>query len=67
MKNKKATAGTVAIKNQQQPKYSTKNLFGLTRNQWSDILDNLECTLILGGFALLTFISLMMAWFGRCL
>lgn len=67
MKNKKATAGTVANEIYSYPSIAQKNLFGLSRSQWSNILDNLECTLILGGFALLTFISLMMAWFGRCL
>ena len=67
MKNKKATAGTVANQNQYYPSITRKYLFGLTRSQWSVILDNLECDLVVGGFALLTFISLILAWFGECL
>lgn len=67
MKNKKATAGTVATQNQYYPSITRKNLFGLTRSQWSIILDNLECYAIVGGFAVLTFISLVLAWFGECL
>ena len=66
MKNKKATVPAVANQNQYYQSITRKNLFGLTRSQWSVILDNLECYAIVGGFALLTFISLILAWFGEC-
>ena len=51
-------------------KYST-NLFGLSRKQWSNILDHAETiitnTLVVITFGVMPFIALFMAWFGRCL
>ena len=67
--NKKMTAGTV-INFKSHKKYST-NLFGLSRSQWSDILDHTETiitnTLVVITFGLMPFVALFLAWFGRCL
>ena len=67
--NKKMTAGTV-INSKLQKKYST-NLFGLSRKQWSDIIDRVENAitdvLVVTTFGILPFVGLFLAWFGRCL
>ena len=67
--NKKMTAGTV-INFKAHKKYST-NLFGLSRKQWSNIIDRTETvitnTLVVITFGLMPFIALFMAWFWRCL
>lgn len=67
--NKKMTAGTV-INSKLQKKYST-NLFGLSRRQWSDIIDRVENAitdvLVVTTFGILPFVGLFLAWFGRCL
>ncbi len=44
-----------------------KNLFGLSRKQWSRIIDDVEANIIASIFGALTFIALIMAWFGWCL
>lgn len=62
------TAGTV-INQKLQKKYST-NLFGLTREQWSKILDNAETiitnTLVVITFGVMPFVGLFLAMFARC-
>ena len=67
--NKKMTAGTV-INSKSQRKYST-NLFGLSRSQWSKILDNAETiitnTLVVITFGVMPFVGLFLAMFARCL
>lgn len=67
---KKVTAETVTNKKILQQKYST-NLFGLSRRQWSDILDHTETiitnTLVVITFGVMPFVALFLAWFGRCL
>ena len=67
--NKKMTAGTV-INFKAHKKYST-NLFGLSRRQWSDIIDRVENAitdvLVVTTFGILPFVGLFLAWFGRCL
>ena len=67
--NKKMTAGTF-INSKLQKKYST-NLFGLSRRQWSDIIDRVENAitdvLVVTTFGILPFVGLFLAWFGRCL
>ena len=67
---KKATIA-VAAQQKHRPNYNTKNLFGLSRKQWSKILDRLESvivnTLVVITFGVMPFIALFMAWFGRCL
>ena len=67
--NKKMTAVTV-INSKLQKKYST-NLFGLSRRQWSDIIDRVENAitdvLVVTTFGILPFVGLFLAWFGRCL
>ena len=67
--NKKMTAGTV-INQKSQKKYST-NLFGLSRKQWSNIIDRVENAitdvLVVTTFGILPFVGLFLAWFGRCL
>ena len=67
---KKVTAGTVTNKKILQQKYST-NLFGLSRKQWSKILDRTETVitdvLVVTTFGILPFVGLFLAWFGRCL
>ena len=67
--NKKMTAGTV-INLKAHKKYST-NLFGLSRKQWSKILDRVENAitdvLVVTTFGILPFVGLFLAWFGRCL
>lgn len=66
--NKKMTAGTV-INSKSQKKYST-NLFGLSRSQWSKILDNAETiitnALVVITFGVMPFIGLFLAMFARC-
>ena len=66
--NKKMTAGTV-INSKSQRKYST-NLFGLSRSQWSKILDNAETiitnTLVVITFGVMPFVGLFLAMFARC-
>ena len=51
-------------------KYST-NLFGLSRKQWSNIIDRVENAitdvLVVATFGILPFVGLFLAWFGRCL
>lgn len=68
--NKKMTAGTVTNKKILQQKYST-NLFGLSRKQWSNIIDRVENAitdvLVVTTFGILPFVGLFLAWFGRCL
>lgn len=67
---KKVTAGTVTNKKILQQKYST-NLFGLSRKQWSNIIDRTETVitdvLVVTTFGILPFVGLFLAWFGRCL
>lgn len=67
--NKKMTAGTV-INSKSQRKYST-NLFGLSRKQWSNIIDRTETVitnaLVVITFGIMPFVALFLAWFGRCL
>lgn len=67
---KKVTAETVTNKKILQQKYST-NLFGLSRKQWSNILDRTETVitdvLVVTTFGILPFVGLFLAWFGRCL
>ena len=66
--NKKMTAGTV-INQKLQKKYST-NLFGLSRREWSKILDNAEAiitnTLVVITFGVMPFVGLFLAMFARC-
>ena len=66
--NKKMTAGTV-INQKLQKKYST-NLFGLSRREWSKILDNAEAiitnTLVIITFGVMPFVGLFLAMFARC-
>ena len=51
-------------------KYST-NLFGLSRKQWSNIIDRVENAitdvLVVTTFGIMPFVALFLAWFGRCL
>lgn len=67
---KKVTAETVTNKKILQQKYST-NLFGLSRKQWSNILDRTETVitdvLVVTTFGILPFVGLFLAWFGRFL
>lgn len=66
---KKATIAVVANKNQHQ-NYNTKNLFGLSRKQWSrilDVLDKVEGFIVLSAFSVLFVLSWFLAFFGRCL
>lgn len=67
---KKATIAVVANKNQHQ-NYNTKNLFGLSRKQWSKILDHTETiitnVLVVITFGVMPFIGLFLAMFWRCL
>ena len=67
---KKATIAVVA-QQKHRPNYNTKNLFGLSRKQWSKILDRLESvivnTLVVITFGLMPFVALFLAMFGRCL
>lgn len=67
--NKKMTAGTV-INSKSQRKYST-NLFGLSRSQWSNILDRVENAitdvLVVTTFGVMPFVGLFLAMFWRCL
>lgn len=66
--NKKMTAGTV-INFKAHKNYNT-NLFGLTRKQWSYILDHAETiitnTLVVITFGLMPFVGLFLAMFWRC-
>lgn len=66
--NKKMTAGTV-INFKSHKKYST-NLFGLSRKQWSDILDHVETiitnTLVVITFGVMPFVGLFLAMFAKC-
>ena len=66
--NKKMTAGTV-INKKSHKKYST-NLFGLSRREWSKILDNAEAiitnTLVVITFDVMPFVGLFLAMFARC-
>lgn len=66
--NKKMTAGTV-INFKAHKNYNT-NLFGLTRKQWSrilDVLDKVEGIIVLSAFGVLFVLSWFLAFFGRCL
>lgn len=67
---KKVTAETVTNKKILQQKYST-NLFGLSRKQWSNIIDRTETVitdvLVVTTFGIMPFVALFLAWFGRCL
>ena len=67
---KKATIA-VAAQQKHRPNYNTKNLFGLSRKQWSKILDHTETiitnTLVVITFGLMPFIGLFLAMFWRCL
>ena len=66
--NKKMTAGTV-INFKAHKNYNT-NLFGLTRKQWSNILDHAETiitnTLVVITFGVMPFVGLFLAMFARC-
>ena len=67
--NKKMTAGTVI--NFKAHKKNSTNLFGLSRKQWSNIIDRVENAitdvLVVTTFGILPFVGLFLAWFGRCL
>ena len=67
---KKATIAVVA-QQKHRPNYNTKNLFGLSRKQWSKILDHTETiitnTLVVITFGVMPFVALFLAMFGRCL
>ena len=67
---KKATIAVVAKQNY-RTNYNTKNLFGLSRKQWSKILDHTETiitnTLVVITFGVMPFIGLFLAMFWRCL
>ena len=67
---KKATIAVVANQ-KHRPNYNTKNLFGLSRKRWSNILNRVEnaiiSTLVVITFGLLPFIGLFLAMFWRCL
>lgn len=67
---KKVTAETVTNKKILQQKYST-NLFGLSRKQWSNIIDRTETiitnTLVVITFGVMPFVGLFLAMFARCL
>lgn len=67
---KKATIAVVA-QQKHRPNYNTKNLFGLSRKQWSKILDHTETiitnTLVVITFGVMPFIGLFLAMFWRCL
>ena len=67
---KKVVEGTTTHKKITQTNYNT-NLFGLTRKQWSKILDRVENAitdvLVVTTFGILPFVGLFLAWFGRCL
>ena len=69
-KIKKVVEGTTTHKKITQTNYNT-NLFGLTRKQWSNILDSAETVitnaLVVITFGILPFVGLFLAWFGRCL
>lgn len=66
--NKKMTVAAV-INQKSQKKYST-NLFGLSRSQWSNILDHVETiitnTLVVITFGVMPFVGLFLAMFARC-
>lgn len=68
--NKNVVWETTTHKKITHRKYST-NLFGLSRKQWSDILDHTENiitnTLVVITFCVMPFVGLFLAWFGRCL
>ena len=66
---KKATIAVVA-QQKHRPNYNTKNLFGLSRKQWSrilDVLDKVEGFIVLSAFSVLFVLSWFLAFFGRCL
>lgn len=66
---KKATIA-VAAQQKHRPNYNTKNLFGLSRKQWSrilDVLDKVEGFIVLSAFSVLFVLSWFLAFFGRCL
>lgn len=67
---KKATIA-VAANQKHRPNYNTKNLFGLSRKQWSNILDRAETiitnTLVVITFGVMPFVGLFLAMFWRCL
>ena len=69
-KIKKVVEGTTTHKKITHKKYRT-NLFGLSRKQWSNIIDRTE-TVITNALVVITvgvmpFVALFLAWFGRCL
>lgn len=68
--NKNVVGETTTHKKITHKKYST-NLFGLSRKQWSKILDRVENAitdvLVVTTFGILPFVGLFLAWFGRCL
>ena len=67
---KKATIAVVANNKNNRPNYNTKNLFGLSRKQWSrilDVLDKVEGFIVLSAFSVLFVLSWFTAFFGRCL
>lgn len=68
--NKNVVEGTTTHKKITHKKYST-NLFGLSRKQWSKIIDRVENAitdvLVVTTFGILPFVGLFLAWFGRCL
>ena len=68
--NKNVVGETTTHKKITHQKYST-NLFGLSRKQWSNIIDRVETVitnaLVVTTFGILPFVGLFLAWFGRCL
>lgn len=69
-KIKNVVGETTTHKKITHQKYST-NLFGLSRKQWSKIIDRVENAitdvLVVTTFGILPFVGLFLAWFGRCL
>lgn len=69
-KIKNVVGETTTHKKITHQKYST-NLFGLSRKQWSYILDRTDSiitnTLVVITFGVMPFVALFLAWFGRCL
>ncbi len=69
-KIKNVVGETTTHKKITHKKYST-NLFGLSRKQWSNIIDRTETVitdvLVVTTFGILPFVGLFLAWFGRCL
>ncbi len=66
---KKVVGETTTHKKITHKKYST-NLFGLSRKQWSNIIDHAETiitnTLVVITFGVMPFVGLFLAMFARC-